>query len=528
MKQLFVTHTDQPKKKPQYHELFKLEEKKAPTPNSLSPTKIPSDEKNNLTLVSSASSTTTNSSNTESRKISCNFFTNNETTQICFNPNINFNTINTNYNNINYLDEKDDSKQTKKEGDNDQNKFLGKKTKSKVRFDIIKKEEKNPIFFSNNPLTTINTNNNDNNSTNSSCIKFCVNNQSILNSPNTNSTEGTLVNNKEIEKSDSSSTIDLNVNKIDNINTPSVISSFNLFNSKASKDNFNNTITPKIKNEKNDKKEKNENADKNVVNEGRWSYDEHIKFIEGITLYGKNWKNVQKFVGTRTSAQARSHAQKFFLKLRAMKNNKFNFDFSNNNIKSLSDIISVIKKNNNSKQYIMNTLKTLSDSISINDINNDNDICRSKSTDKNLKEQNKLETQINTNNDINNANNINNNIKKEEKIKINNNFLDIKNKIKEQNINSNINATHNTDNNININTINNINMIQNNPEPKEDISFINNKQSTQRYIFDDGILFLLDGTEFFCMDNLSLRIKNELFEKNMRSPYLKFINTFFS
>ena len=81
MKQLFVTHTDQPKKKPQYHELFKLEEKKAPTPNSLSPTKIPSDEKNNLTLVSSASSTTTNSSNTESRKISCNFFTNNETTQ---------------------------------------------------------------------------------------------------------------------------------------------------------------------------------------------------------------------------------------------------------------------------------------------------------------------------------------------------------------------------------------------------------------------------------------------------------------
>jgi len=67
-----------------------------------------------------------------------------------------------------------------------------------VRFDIIKKEEKKPIFFSNNPLTTINTNNNDNNSTNSSCIKFCVNNQSILNSPNTNSTEGTLVNNKEI------------------------------------------------------------------------------------------------------------------------------------------------------------------------------------------------------------------------------------------------------------------------------------------------------------------------------------------
>ena len=97
---------------------------------------------------------------------------------------------------------------------------------------------------------------------------------------------------------------------------------------------------------------------------------------------------MQKFVGTRTSAQARSHAQKFFLKLRTIKNNKFNFDFSNNNIKSLSDIISIIKKNSNDKQYIMNTLKTLSDSISINDINIDNELCRSKSIEKDLKVKN--------------------------------------------------------------------------------------------------------------------------------------------
>ena len=154
MKQLFVTHTEQ----------------------------------NNLTLVSSASSTTTNSSNIESRKISCNFYQNNETMQICFNPNINFNTINTNFNNI-----------------NEQKNFLGKKTKNKVHFDIIKKEEKKPIFFSNNPISNINNihiNNNENNSTNSSCIKFCLNNQNILNSPNSNSTEGTLINNKEIEKSE--------------------------------------------------------------------------------------------------------------------------------------------------------------------------------------------------------------------------------------------------------------------------------------------------------------------------------------
>ena len=485
MKQLFVTHTDQPKKKPQYHELFKLEEKKDQSPISISPSNVSSEIQNNLTLVSSASSTTTNSSNIESRKISCNFYQNNETMQICFNPNINFNTINTNFNNI-----------------NEQKNFLGKKTKNKVHFDIIKKEEKKPIFFSNNPISNINNihiNNNENNSTNSSCIKFCLNNQNILNSPNSNSTEGTLINNKEIEKSDSSSTIELNMNnKPDNNinnninnNNPSVISSFNLFNNKTTKETFNTTLPAKNKKEKSDKNEKNEKTDKSVVNEGRWSYEEHLKFIEGITLYGKNWKNVQKFVGTRTSAQARSHAQKFFLKLRTIKNNKFNFDFSNNNIKSLSDIITVIKKNSSDKQYIMNTLKTLSDSISINDINIDNELCRSKSIEKDLKVKNKDEIPT----VFDNINiNINNNIKKDEKFKINNNILANKDKIKESNINININSN----------------------------------KTAPRYIFDDGVLFLMDGTEFFCMDNLSLRIKNELFVKNMRSPYLKFINTFFS
>ncbi len=32
--------------------------------------------------------------------------------------------------------------------------------------------------------------------------------------------------------------------------------------------------------------------------------------MQGIKLYGKDWKKVQQLVGTRTSAQSRSHAQK--------------------------------------------------------------------------------------------------------------------------------------------------------------------------------------------------------------------------
>lgn len=45
-------------------------------------------------------------------------------------------------------------------------------------------------------------------------------------------------------------------------------------------------------------------------NTGRWTNEEHQKFLEAIELYGRDWKKVQNYVGTRTSTQARSHAQK--------------------------------------------------------------------------------------------------------------------------------------------------------------------------------------------------------------------------
>jgi SHAQKYF class myb-like DNA-binding protein len=52
------------------------------------------------------------------------------------------------------------------------------------------------------------------------------------------------------------------------------------------------------------------------VKNGRWTDEEHVKFIEAIFIYGNEWKKVQNYLKTRTSSQARSHAQKFFLKLR--------------------------------------------------------------------------------------------------------------------------------------------------------------------------------------------------------------------
>ena len=49
---------------------------------------------------------------------------------------------------------------------------------------------------------------------------------------------------------------------------------------------------------------------------GRWTPEEHDLFLEGLMLYGNEWKSVQGHIKTRSATQARSHAQKFFIKLR--------------------------------------------------------------------------------------------------------------------------------------------------------------------------------------------------------------------
>ena len=51
-------------------------------------------------------------------------------------------------------------------------------------------------------------------------------------------------------------------------------------------------------------------------NSGRWTDEEHYKFIEAILIFGNDWRKVQQHIETRSSTQARSHAQKFFLRFK--------------------------------------------------------------------------------------------------------------------------------------------------------------------------------------------------------------------
>ena len=87
---------------------------------------------------------------------------------------------------------------------------------------------------------------------------------------------------------------------------------------------------------------KQNNQDNSKVSIGRWHLGEHKRFLEAIIKFGNDWKKVEKYIGTRTSSQARSHAQKFFIKLKEeQKKLKISndIDYSNSTIKSFHDAL---------------------------------------------------------------------------------------------------------------------------------------------------------------------------------------------
>ena len=98
---------------------------------------------------------------------------------------------------------------------------------------------------------------------------------------------------------------------------------------------------------------------------GRWKKDEHKRFIDAIIYYGDDWHKVQEFIGTRTSTQARSHAQKFFEKLKKSKLLNFDVDFTKNSLQTLHDIMDAM-----SRKEFQKTLRILNNIAFERDLNN--------------------------------------------------------------------------------------------------------------------------------------------------------------
>ena len=97
------------------------------------------------------------------------------------------------------------------------------------------------------------------------------------------------------------------------------------------------------------------NYDSNLFNPaitGRWKFKEHMLFLEGLDKYGVNWKKICPLIKTRTSDQIRSHAQKFFLKLKQVKDEQLGIDFTSDNINSIRDMINNIKSINSDYDLI--------------------------------------------------------------------------------------------------------------------------------------------------------------------------------
>ena len=208
----------------------------------------------------------------------------------------------------------------------------------------------------------------------------------------------------------------------------------------------------KIKNETISNNLKNKQKKNNISNikylSGRWKEDEHKRFIEAIIKYGNDWKQVQKYVKTRSSTQARSHAQKFFVKIKKAKVLDFNLDLSKTSIKMFHDMIKEASVEKYNK--ILNAL---------------NSIAFERNNKKNKKEEKNIIE--NNNHNINNC--------------TNNNYLDISNN-KNNEFDKEKDYINNNNNNLN-ESINNEIVNQINP---------NNDGSNIKYILHQLINNLAD------------------------------------
>ena len=162
------------------------------------------------------------------------------------------------------------------------------------------------------------------------------------------------------------------------------------------------------------KKYKKEKDKANIFKkQGFWNKSEHNKFIEALYLYNCNWKKIESYLKNRTYKQIRSHAQKFYLKLKSFKDEELGLDFTSPNVKDLNDIIEIIKEKESIKQnrekllYIISEKTTFGLKIRKHKINKKLVKNERKAQIKNCEYKNENINNMNNNEKSNNTNQIN-------------------------------------------------------------------------------------------------------------------------
>ena len=219
------------------------------------------------------------------------------------------------------------------------------------------------------------------------------------------------------------------------------------------------------------------------INDGRWKENELLNFLNGIYNCGTKWLKVQNLVATRSCKQVRSHAQKFFLKLKHFKDSELGFDFSLDAIKSLADIIDIVKEYE-IKNKCENILSLLNKKLSLqimknNNHNNKNNLNQNKEEDALVKNNTKR-----INNQSMNEDNDNDNDRNVKKTIIKNNRK--KNKKKLKNINNIFQNNVEEDKNENKEIIENKNKYEENYLDNNNSLFIcdNNFDNSNLFVFE--------------------------------------------
>ena len=376
--------------------------------------------------------------------------------------------------------------------------FLGKKTK--IFFEVQKNCKKKPFFITNKNMgnSTFDINN------------ISQNNKSILKIENSNSRESTFLDKSVVQ-------LEKELHKKEKPKLFCIVD-YNLF----------------------------ENPEEESKNEGRWSYNENIKFIQAYVNFGKNYKLCQKYIGSRNKKQIISHAQKFFRKLKKLKNK--DFDFSNDNIKDLSDVFKLIeaknKNNIDKKEYIINTLISLCENIPKNENNYSNK--EIKNSDK--KRKNEIEDKADKNIECPSLNN-EKSIKRENDDELSKNIINTEDKImfifekdekSDDLINSNLDLKEDKisqkgldPEEIGVNR--GIDIEVNEKKLKNDI-FVNEKNACSNYSYVDNnlnrsikmyddFIHSVGESDLSCLDDISSDVYKFLFVKNFESPFFIFTSS---